>query len=147
MDHSDIQNVRVYTDNTPQEAVVINQMIGPKLAPFAQACMGTLVRSEREAIRGDDPKSRVPNSEQHAVGTCGNYGFCASGYRACYTCRFFQPWVYGPHEEVLEELYAEKASAQARRVCRRSRQCRRPADPGRGALRASLRQMRKRRMH
>lgn len=113
MDHSDIQNVRVYTDNTPHEAVVINQMIGPKLAPFAQACMGTLVRSESEAIRGDDPKSRVPNAEQHAVGTCGNYGFCASGYRACYTCRFFQPWVYGPHEEVLAELYAEKASAQA----------------------------------
>lgn len=113
MDHSDIQNVRVYTDNTPQEAVVINQMIGPRLAPFAQACMGTLVRSESEAIRGDDPKSRVPNAEQHAVGTCGNYGFCASGYRACYTCRFFQPWVFGPHEEVLEELYAEKAAAQA----------------------------------
>lgn len=112
LDHSDIQNVRVYTDNTPQEAVVIDRLIGHKLAPFAQACMGTLVRSEREAIRGDDPKSRVPNARQHAVGTCGNYGFCASGYRACYTCRFFQPWVHGPHLEVLEELYAEKASAQ-----------------------------------
>jgi len=72
-----------------------------------------LVRSEREAIRGDDHRSRVPNDRQHAVGTCGNYGFCASGYRACYTCFHFQPWVDGPHEEVLADIYAEKERARA----------------------------------
>lgn len=108
LDHSDIQNVRVYTENTAQEAVVINELVGAQLAPFAQACLGKLVHSEREAIRGDDPRSRVPNDRQHAVGTCGNYGFCAGGYRACYTCFHFQPWVDGPHEEVLVDLYAEK---------------------------------------
>ncbi|MBS0556681.1 MAG: site-specific integrase [Proteobacteria bacterium] len=108
LDHSDIQNVRVYTDNTAQEAVIIDELVGAQLAPFAQACLGKLVHSEREAIRGDDPRSRVPNDRQHAVGTCGNYGFCASGYRACYTCFHFQPWVDGPHEEVLADLYAEK---------------------------------------
>ncbi|HEX7323954.1 MAG TPA: site-specific integrase [Rhodanobacteraceae bacterium] len=113
LDHSDIQNVSVYTENTAQEAVVINELIGPKLAPFAQACLGTLVESERDAIRGDDPRSRIPNHLQHSVGTCGNYGFCASGGKACYTCRFFQPWVDGPHEEVLHELYAEKERARA----------------------------------
>lgn len=113
LDHSDIQNVRVYTDNTAQEAVVIDELIGAQLAPFAQACLGRLVRSEREAIRGDDPRSRVPNDRQHAVGTCGNYGFCASGYRACYTCYHFQPWVDGPHEEVLADIYAEKERARA----------------------------------
>jgi integrase len=112
LDHSDVQNVRVYTQNTAQEAVVINKQIGAKLAPFAQACLGTLVKSEREAIRGGDPHSRVPNQLQHAIGTCGNYGFCASGFKACYTCRFFQPWVDGPHQEVLEELYAEKERAR-----------------------------------
>jgi integrase len=108
LDHSDIQNVSVYTENTAQEAVVINEFIGSKLAPYAQACMGTLVVSEREAIRGDDSRSRVPNQKQNPVGTCGNYGFCASGFRACYTCHHFQPWVDGPHAEVLDELYAEK---------------------------------------
>ena len=108
LDHSDTQNVRVYTENTAQEAVVINELVGAQLAPFAQACLGRLVHSEREAIRGDDPRSRVPNDSQHAVGTCGNFGFCASGYRACYTCFHFQPWVDGPHEEVLIDLYAEK---------------------------------------
>ena len=108
LDHSDMQQVSVYTENTVQEAEIINRQIGPKLAPFAQACMGTLVDSEREAIRGDDPKSRVPNQKQEGVGTCGNHGFCASGYRACYTCHHFQPWVDGPHEDVLNELYEEK---------------------------------------
>ncbi|MBP1475436.1 site-specific integrase [Frateuria sp. MAH-13] len=112
LDHSDVQNVRVYTENTAQEAVVINELIGKQLAPFAQACMGRLVRSEREAIRGANPRSRVPNDRQHAVGTCGNFGFCASGFRACYTCRHFQPWVDGPHQEVLADLYAEKQRAR-----------------------------------
>lgn len=112
LDHSDIQNVKVYTENTAQEAVVIHRLIGPQLAPYAQACLGKLVRSEREAIRGDDPRSRVPNDHQHTVGTCGNYGFCASGYRACYTCHHFQPWLDGPHEEVLRDLYAEKERAR-----------------------------------
>lgn len=108
LDHSDTQNVSVYTKNTAQEAVIIDELVGARLAPLAQACLGRLVRSEREAIRGDDPRSRVPNSRQNAVGTCGNYGFCASGFRACYTCYHFQPWMHGPHREVLEDLYAEK---------------------------------------
>ncbi|HET7332903.1 site-specific integrase [Dyella sp.] len=113
LDHSDIQNVQVYMQNTASEAVAINELVGAELAPFAQACMGTLVWSEREAVRGDDRRSRVPNHRQNGVGTCGNYGFCASGYRACYTCCHFQPWVNGPHEEVLEELYEEKRRVRA----------------------------------
>lgn len=113
LDHSDIQNVGVYTENTAQEAVVINELVGAQLAPFAQACLGKLVYSEREALRGDDPKSRVPNDRQHTVGNCGNYGFCASGFRACYTCYHFQPWVDGPHEEVLADLYGEKERVRA----------------------------------
>lgn len=113
LDHSDIQNVSVYTQNTAQEAVIIDKLVGAQLAPFAQACLGKLVHSEREAVRGNDPRSRVPNNLQNAVGTCGNYGFCASGYRACYTCYHFQPWVEGPHEEVLADLYAEKERVRA----------------------------------
>ena len=111
LDQSDMGQVSVYTENTVQETEIINRVIGPKLAPFAQACMGTLVSSEREAIRGDDPRSRVPNTNQEGVGTCGNFGFCAAGYRACYTCHHFQPWVDGPHEDVLKELYEEKEQA------------------------------------
>ena len=111
LDHSDTQQMDVYTENTAQEGAIIERIIGPKLAPFAQACMGTLVRSERDAIRGNDPRSRVPNHNQQAVGTCGHYGFCASGHLVCYTCVHFQPWEDGPHEDVLQELYEEKQRA------------------------------------
>ena len=111
LDQSDTQQVAVYTENTVQEAEIINRLIGPKLAPFAQACMATLVESEREALRGDVPGSRVANHNHEGVGTCGYFGFCAAGYRACYTCSRFQPWMFGPHKEVLRELYAEKELA------------------------------------
>ena len=111
LDQSDTQQVEVYTENTVQEATIINGVMGAELAPFAQACMGTLVESERSAIRGDIPGSRVPNHNHEGVGTCGYYGFCAAGYRACYTCCRFQPWMFGPHKEVLRELYAEKERA------------------------------------
>ena len=111
LDQSDMQQVAVYTENTVQEAEIINRLIGPKVAPFAQACMGVLVKSEREAIRGDVPGSRVANHNHDGVGTCGYYGFCAAGYRACYTCCRFQPWIFGPHKEVARELYAEKECA------------------------------------
>ena len=111
LDQSDTQQVAVYTENTVQEAEIINRLIGPKLAPFAQACMAALVKSEREAVRGDVPGSRVANHNHEGVGTCGYFGFCAAGYRACYTCCRFQPWMFGPHKEVLGELYAEKERA------------------------------------
>lgn len=108
LDHSDIQNVAVYTENTASEASVIAELVGKDLAPFAQACLGKLVSNEREAIRGRDPRSRVPNGRLNAVGSCGSFGFCALGFSACYTCQHFQPWIDGPHAEVLEDLYREK---------------------------------------
>lgn len=108
LDHSDTQNVKVYTENTANEAAIIDKAIGAQLAPFAQACMGTLIASERDAIRGKDPSSRIPNQNLDAVGNCGSFGFCSSGYKACYTCTSFQPWIDGPHEDVLAELYLEK---------------------------------------
>lgn len=112
LDHSDTQHVRVYTENTANEVGIIDEFVGPQLAPFAQACLGKLVLSEQDAIRGGDPRSRVANGRSNGVGTCGNYGFCASGYRACYTCTHFQPWIHGPHQEVLEDLYVEKTRAR-----------------------------------
>ncbi len=69
-----------------------------------------LIASERDAIRGDDPSSRITNGAQ-GVGTCGSYGFCgALAPIACYTCNNFQPWLDGPHEAVLDGLINERDS-------------------------------------
>ena len=139
LDQNDMQQVAVYTENTVQEAEIINRLIGPKLAPFAQACMGALVKSEREALRGDVPGSRVANHNHEGVGTCGYYGFCAAGYRACYTCCRFQPWMFGPHKEVLGELVRGKGTCRRGGVCRRGGERSRPIDFGRRALHCTVR--------
>jgi len=107
-DHSDTQNIDVYTENTEEMAEQINAIMAPILAQLAQAFAGTLISSEREALRANDPHSRVKNDNSHAVGNCGTHSFCASGYRACYTCVNFQAWRDAPHVEVLEVVYAER---------------------------------------
>lgn len=108
LDHTDTQNVDVYTANTEEMAEQINEIMTPFLAPLAQAFAGKLINSERDALRAKDPHSRVKNDNSRTIGNCGTYAFCASGYRACYMCVSFQPWRDAPHEEVLEEVLNER---------------------------------------
>jgi len=108
LDHSDTQNIDVYTANTEEMAERIDEIMSPVLAPLAQAFAGKLIASERDALRANDPHSRVRNEKSNIVGNCGTHAFCASGYRACYTCLNFQAWRDAPHEEVLEELLVER---------------------------------------
>jgi len=108
LDHSDIQNAGVYVKNLPDIVERIDKAVALQLAPYAQAFRGVIVRSETEAQRGEDPASRISTGRDN-VGTCGSYGFCgALAPIACYTCTHFQPWIDGPHEEVLEGLILER---------------------------------------
>lgn len=108
LDHTDTQNASVYTENTAANAQYIDEIMSPVLAPLAQAFAGKLIDSERDAHRANDPHSRIRNNRSNGVGNCGTYAFCASGYRACYTCTNFQPWIAAPHYEVKEEVLAER---------------------------------------
>ena len=116
LDHADTQHVGVYTENTPKDAEIINEIMADSLAPLAQAFAGTLIESEREAIRGNDPHSRVKNDHSSSVGNCGTSSFCANGYRSCYTCVKFQPWVDAPHHEVLEQVIDDRERQKERGV-------------------------------
>lgn len=49
LDHSDIQNVDVYTKNVPEDAYALNKAMALQLAPYAQAFQGVLVDSEDDA--------------------------------------------------------------------------------------------------
>jgi hypothetical protein len=110
LDHSDDSNARVYTENLPEHVNVINLAVAQQLAPLAQAFAGVLIDTEREALRGSDPDSRVRTNTSTGTGSCGHYGFCeAPAPIACYTCRHFQPWLDGPHEEVLASLHADRS--------------------------------------
>lgn len=108
LDHSSTQNIYVYVENTPETVSIIDATMAPILAPLAQAFSGVLIDSERNALRANDPHSRIKNSNNHSIGSCGTHAFCASGYRACYTCVKFQPWRDAPHAEVRDEILMER---------------------------------------
>ncbi|MFL1484784.1 site-specific integrase [Marinobacter sp. LN3S78] len=110
LDHTDYQNAGVYVSTSADMATRLDQKIGKLLGPLAQAFAGVLVRDEADAVRGDDPKSRIrTNTGSDNVGTCGNFAFCGSRAPiACYTCIKFQPWIDAPHEEILIDLYDER---------------------------------------
>lgn len=110
LDHTDLQYVQVYFDVKSDIVEALDAAMALDLGPIAQAFLGKLVRLEQEAVRGDDPTSRIrvlePTSGQiRNVGTCGEYSFCGRlAPIACYTCVHFQPWVDGPHDLVLQQL-------------------------------------------
>jgi len=113
LDHTDDQNARVYTENVPEHVTAIDEAVARQLAPIAQAFSGVLVDRESDALRGSDPTSRIRTDGGAGVGTCGMYGFCgALAPIACYTCKSFQPWLDGPHQEVLDGLLAERDRIQ-----------------------------------
>lgn len=108
LDQSDIQNVKVYTENTADTVTYIDKAVGKQLAPFAKAFKGEIIGSLTDAERGDDPTAHIPNRESEAVGACGTNDFCIKGYEACYLCEKFRPLVDAPHQKFLDSLYAEK---------------------------------------
>lgn len=108
LDHTDTQNAGVYVRNIPEIVERIDKAVALRLAPIAQAFQGVLVKNESLAKRGGDRASRICSAGGN-VGSCGSYGFCnALAPVACYTCMYFEPWLDGPHELVLDELISER---------------------------------------
>jgi len=105
---SDTQQVKVYTEFNEEMADRIDEALASDLTPLAQAFSGTLLDSEKDAIRANDPRSRINNNDGNPVGNCGKFGFCANGTVHCYTCNKFQPWLNAPHTEVLNSVISER---------------------------------------
>jgi len=112
LDHSDTQQVGVYARPENEIAKVVDEVMATVLAPLAMAFAGTLVASERDAVRGNDPHSRVKLKTDILVGNCGNSKFCADGWKSCYLCKQFQPWLDGPHQNALDELQKERRNQE-----------------------------------
>lgn len=108
LDHSGIMHAKVYIENVPEFIHKLNGALAMQLAPFAQAFAGKLIKDKEHAKRGGEAES-VVRDEYGAVGNCGHYGFCgAFGPIACYTCTNFQPWVHGPHKQLLARLLNDR---------------------------------------
>ncbi|PMH39936.1 integrase [Vibrio sp. 10N.286.49.B3] len=108
LDHLDIQNVMIYTEDTAETVTYLDKSVGKQLAPFAKAFMGEIILDIADGARGDDPTAHIPDIDNEVVGACGTNDFCVKGYEACYLCRKFQPLLDAPHEKFLHMLYAEK---------------------------------------
>jgi hypothetical protein len=122
LDHSDLGTVQAYFETRASQVNRLDAAVALKLAPIADAFMGRLVRSEADAVNGNDPSKRIPwyrRSRDHLPQKAGNLGTCGSGPCglfapiSCYTCARFQPWRDGPHREVLDWLCAERERKEA----------------------------------
>ncbi|MDV6315914.1 site-specific integrase [Idiomarina sp. HP20-50] len=106
--HEDTQNVKVYTEFNEEIADRLDDALASSLTPLAQAFSGMLIDSEKDAIRANDPRSRINMDDGNSLGNCGEFGFCANGTVHCYTCNKFQPWLNAPHQQVLDKVVSER---------------------------------------
>lgn len=113
MGHLAMQSSRVYVEATGKLRHVINEKLTPLVEPVAQYFLGTIVKSEADALRGDDPSSRIRSFHGavngRVLGNCGKSGFCGGFVPLpCYACRKFQPWADAPHAELLSWLVQDR---------------------------------------
>ncbi|NHF64523.1 site-specific integrase [Xanthomonas hortorum] len=108
LDHSDTQNVGVYSANSPAIIERIDRAIAIEMAPLAQAFAGTLVEGLGEDTSRRIIDLRVDRSGS-PMGDCGTHGYCGfNAPIACYTCSNFEAWLDGPHEAVLQHLLGQR---------------------------------------
>jgi hypothetical protein len=121
LDHTDLQHVQAYFESRASQVFRLDAATALRLGPICDAFMGRIVRSEREAVNGDNPAKRIPWYNRHPdrmPEKTGNLGTCGSGpcglYAplSCYTCAKFQPWKDGPHREVLNWLCGDRDRKQ-----------------------------------
>ena len=108
LDHTDTQNVKVYTENTADTVQYIDRVMGAEMGKLAQAFTGRIISNLNESERGHDPTSLITNNGIDTIGVCGTNDFCITGYETCYLCPKFRPLVDGPHQQILNKLYEEK---------------------------------------
>lgn len=122
LDHSGLDTVQAYFESRASMVFRLDAATARRLGPISDAFMGRIVRSEREAVNGDNPAKRIPWFNRHPerlpeksgdLGTCGSGPCGLHAPMSCYTCIKFQPWKDGPHTEVLDWLCAERERRQA----------------------------------
>ncbi|MBX6868999.1 hypothetical protein M2I88_15255 [Pseudomonas aeruginosa] len=112
--HKTDKSLEAYYSDPAAQAAMLSTAMRSSIAPIARAFTGPIRDNERDATRGHDPSSRVAYNGQSDsnVGSCGEKGYCSAGVPiACYRCPYFEPWIDGPHEQVLR-LLEEKERRQ-----------------------------------
>ncbi|MBA2960696.1 MULTISPECIES: site-specific integrase [Ramlibacter] len=109
--HSDLQNVEVYFEVSPELAEDIDEALSSSLAPIAQAFHGRLIENGSQATFAGEPGSTIFDFRlaKSGLGSCGTKAYCGFDKPvACYTCFKFEPWLDAPHEKVLHRLIEDR---------------------------------------
>lgn len=117
--HTDLQNVDVYFEASPSIVGNIDRAMGAALEPIALAFKGRIIGSEQQATFQGAPGTRIVDFRVSStgIGSCAKGGGCAlTKPVACYTCLRFEPWLDGPHEEVLRHLLVERERCADERI-------------------------------
>lgn len=115
--HTSERSLDAYYNDPAEHARQLDEAMAPVLTPLAMAFAGTLIDSEDHATRANDPTSKLEfarTGELKSVGRCGKHSFCAttSVPIPCYRCKYFEPLVDAPHQEVLEALVQRQAAEE-----------------------------------
>ena len=89
LDHSDLGSVQAYFETRANRVRRLDAALAMHLAPIADAFMGRIVSSERDAVNGTNPAKRIPWYRRHAdrlPEKSGHLGTCGSG-----PCGLFAP--------------------------------------------------------
>jgi integrase len=113
LDHSDTQNVLVYTKATPEIVKILDEALGSVLGNLSKAFKGEIVLEDFDTGQPLDPTKlvRIPRLDprQGGVGYCGTCVGCNANLPyLCYVCPNFKAWLEGPHGEVLKDLLDER---------------------------------------
>jgi len=102
LDHSDLQNVRVYFDARSTIVERLDIAAAKHIAPTLALFRGRIVDGASTALNGDDPAKRIPVMPEivdptiglESLGVCGQRGICRlyPPY-SCYQCDRFQPFL------------------------------------------------------
>lgn len=107
LDHSDTQQLKVYTAHTGELALRIFDSMKEAMTLLATQFEGRIIKNESEAFRASDPNSRVFKSTGNQLGNCGGSPSCNAGIKACLLCNQFQPLIYAPWDELFLEFIEE----------------------------------------
>ena len=116
--HTHEKSIEAYYNDPAEEARHLDEAMKGALVPLAMAFTGKLLDDASQASRANDPESTLEFATEgnlKDVGKCGNHSFCAttSVPIPCYRCKLFEPFVYSPHEEVLDALSKRQAAEDA----------------------------------
>ncbi len=102
LDHSDLQNVRVYFDARSTIVERLDIAAAKHIAPTLALFRGRIVDGASTAVNGDDPAKRIPVMPEivdptiglESLGVCGKREICRlyPPY-SCYQCDRFQPFI------------------------------------------------------